>query len=103
MAEQVKIHREHKGLSQEKLEKELTGVTRSNIAHLEQALRFPTKEQLKKICEYLDMPKEFLRANFEITIKELVGIRLSNFLQTVKINIFHDKLQQAEIVEGEYK
>ena len=83
LAEQVKIHREHKGLSQEKLEKELTDVTRSNIAHLEQALRFPTKEQLKKICEYLDMPKAYwqpflsdeaiLRANFEITIKELVG------------------------------
>ncbi len=87
LAEQIRIHRDHKGYTQLQLEKHLSGVTRSNIAHLEQGLRFPTKEQLRRICEFLDMPKDYwlpflsdqaiLRANFEILLKELVGTPIS--------------------------
>jgi transcriptional regulator with XRE-family HTH domain len=87
LAEQVRIHREHKKLSQNHLEQKLVGVTRSNIAHLEQALRFPPKEVLEKICVHLDMPEPYwkpfmsdraiLRSNFEVSLKELVGEPIS--------------------------
>jgi transcriptional regulator with XRE-family HTH domain len=87
LAEQVKIHRDHKGYTQLQLEKELEGVTRSNVAHLEQALRLPPREILEKICKHLDMPRAYwepfmseeaiLRSNFEITLKELVGEPIS--------------------------
>lgn len=99
LAEQVKIHREHKGFSQAFLEEKLPGVTRTSVALLEQAYRFPTKDQLEKICQYLDMPKAYwqpflsdeaiLRANFEISLKELVGVAVSalNLDSTVIENV----------------
>jgi len=99
LAEQVKIHREHKNLTQISLEAKLQGVTRSNISHLEQALRLPSKDILEKICRYLDMPepywkaftneKAILRSNFEVTLRELVGEPISalNLDSTVIENV----------------
>lgn len=87
LAEHVKIHREHKKLTQEALEKALSGVTRSNIAHLEQVRRFPSKDVLEKICRHLDIPDPYwkpfmsdktrLRADFEVSLRELVGEPIS--------------------------
>jgi transcriptional regulator with XRE-family HTH domain len=99
LAEQVKIHREHKGYSQSQIEEKLPGVSRTSVALLEQAYRLPSKEQIVRICEFLDMPKAYwqsflsddaiLRLGFEITLKELVGIPVSalNLDSTVIENV----------------
>lgn len=80
----IRAQREHKDLSQEALAKLLTGINRSNIAHLEQGLRIPKAEILKRICEQLDIPKihweAFLdadiqsRLDFEEQLTELTGM-----------------------------
>jgi len=86
---QVKIHREHIGLSQSSLaEKVGDGVNRSNIAHLEQGLRIPEKDKLLKICEAVKLPEEIFRAyvndnsifrlNFEARLSEFVGRNVSS-------------------------
>jgi transcriptional regulator with XRE-family HTH domain len=83
LGELVKSMREHKGLSQDALSQALPGINRSNIAHLEQGLRLPKPEILEKICQQLDIPKnyweEFLnhdvqtRSDFEEQLAELCG------------------------------
>lgn len=83
LGELIKSMREHKGLSQEALKQLLTGINRSNIAHLEQGLRLPKPEILEKICQELGIPRnyweEFLsqdvqtRSDFEEQLAELCG------------------------------
>lgn len=83
LGELVKSMREHKSLSQDTLSNSLTGINRSNIAHLEQGLRLPRPEILEKICVKLDIPRnywiEFLnqdvqtRSDFEEQLAELCG------------------------------
>jgi transcriptional regulator with XRE-family HTH domain len=81
----VKIYRDRKKISQEKLAETLgAGINRSQIAHLEQGLRIPKKEVLEKICRFLEIPDQFwagftdensqLRINFEVCLSELIGI-----------------------------
>jgi transcriptional regulator with XRE-family HTH domain len=83
LGELVKSMREHRGLSQDALSQALPGINRSNIAHLEQGLRLPKPEILKRICLQLDIPRnyweEFLnhdvltRSDFEEQLAELCG------------------------------
>lgn len=89
LADQVRVHREHKGLTQKDLADSLgSEVNRSTIAHLEQARKLPYEAGiLQKICIKLEIPKPiwepFLRedsirrANFEAILKELVGEPIS--------------------------
>jgi transcriptional regulator with XRE-family HTH domain len=89
LADQVRVHREHKGITQKKLADELGhSMSRTTIAHLEQARKLPHDPNLlRTICEHLEIPKPiwepFLnensirRANFEATLKELVGEPIS--------------------------
>jgi transcriptional regulator with XRE-family HTH domain len=80
----VKIHREHKNLSQEAVAKNCGVVTsRTAVAHLEQGIRLPKPEILSSICKYLDIPKQIwesfihedslLRFEFEDALSEFVG------------------------------
>lgn len=89
LADQIRVHREHKKLTQKQLADSLGAeFNRSTIAHLEQARKLPYEPTLlQKICEKLDIPKEiwepFLRedsirrGNFEAILKELVGEPIS--------------------------
>jgi transcriptional regulator with XRE-family HTH domain len=100
----IRVHREHIGLSQEKLaEKVGAGVNRSNVAHVEQARRLPKPEILKKICEYLKIPnqiwspflheKSLFRINFESTIKELVGKSITSLrLDETAVKVVEDQI-----------
>lgn len=79
----IKCQREHLNLSQDALAKQLDGVNRSNIAHLEQGLRLPKPEILERIAKALGVPephwKRFLdpeiqdRLDFEEQLFELCG------------------------------
>lgn len=83
LGELIRSMREHKGLTQDSLSNALSGVNRSNIAHLEQGLRLPKPDILEKICKKLEVPKnywaEFLsedvqtRSDFEEQLSELCG------------------------------
>lgn len=83
LGELVKSIREYRGLSQDALSAALSGINRSNIAHLEQGLRLPKPEILQEICQKLDIPRnywtEFLsqdvqtRSDFEDQLAELCG------------------------------
>lgn len=81
---QVKIHRDHLGISQKGLAEQIgDAVNRSNIAHLEQGKRIPNPSILKLICESVNLPKEIWkdfikkisvdRLNFEKSLSELSG------------------------------
>lgn len=106
LADQVRVHREHKGISQKKLAEDLgSAMNRTTIAHLEQARKLPHDPKLLKlICEYLDIPKPiweaFLnensirRANFEATLKELVGEPISALnLDPTVIDVVEDQIK----------
>lgn len=89
LAEQVRVHREHKKLTQKDLADSLgPEFNRSTIAHLEQARKLPYDPKfLQKICEKLEIPKPIWepfikedairRGNFEAILKELVGEPIS--------------------------
>jgi transcriptional regulator with XRE-family HTH domain len=89
LADQVRVHREHKKLTQKQLADSLgSEFNRTTIAHLEQGRKLPHDSHLlQKICEKLEIPKQiwepFLRensirrANFEAILKELVGEAIS--------------------------
>jgi transcriptional regulator with XRE-family HTH domain len=51
----VKLCREHRGLTQEELAKELD-LGRTAVAHLEQGLRLPEPTTLRRLCEHLGLP-----------------------------------------------
>lgn len=80
----IKVYREHRNISQEKLSEEIDGdINRSVIAHLEQGIRLPKPDQVKSICLKLDIPLPMWlhfagvtsqrRLDFEGVLKELVG------------------------------
>lgn len=89
LGDMVKSQREHLGISQEKLVKEISvsNVNRSHLAHLEQALRIPPTQILTAICEKLNIPNKYWipftqeksskRLDFESLLSELVGIQVS--------------------------
>lgn len=51
----VKLCREHRGLTQDQLAKELE-LSRTAVAHLEQGLRLPDPSGLQRLCEHLGLP-----------------------------------------------
>jgi transcriptional regulator with XRE-family HTH domain len=51
----VKLCREHRGLTQDQLAKELE-LSRTAVAHLEQGLRLPEPLGLRRLCEHLGLP-----------------------------------------------
>jgi transcriptional regulator with XRE-family HTH domain len=51
----VKLCREHRGLTQDQLAKELD-LSRTAVAHLEQGLRLPEPRSLGRLCEHLGLP-----------------------------------------------
>lgn len=51
----VKLCREHRGLTQEELARQL-GLGRTAVAHLEQGLRLPDPATLRRLCEHLGLP-----------------------------------------------
>jgi transcriptional regulator with XRE-family HTH domain len=51
----VKLCREHRGLTQDQLAKELE-LSRTAVAHLEQGLRLPDPAALRRLCEHLGLP-----------------------------------------------
>ncbi len=54
----VRSHREHKGLSQVEVANECgEPINRTMIALLEQGRRVPKPEHLKRVCEFLELPK----------------------------------------------
>lgn len=83
----VAAFRVHKHMSQDEFVKTVTGINRSNLAHLEQGLRVPKPELLEKICKALDMPeplwKQFCdesvvaRYELEECLTDLSGIEVS--------------------------
>lgn len=102
---QVKIHREHKNISQKDLAEKIgNGVNRSNIAHLEQGRKVPFRpEILEKICKAVELPEEIwrpflkdesiLRMNFEAQLSELVGETISsNGLDSTIISVIENKI-----------
>lgn len=84
----IRRHREHRDESQEVLAtKSGAGVSRGDIANLEQGLRVPRPEALRAICSYLNIPQEYwepltreearLRLRFEEILSELTGDLIS--------------------------
>ncbi len=55
----VKALREHRTISQEDLARQLNLDNRSVIAHLEQGIRIPSGEALRKICQALGVPASY--------------------------------------------
>ena len=95
----VKSHRDHKGISQERVANECGEATnRSAVAHLEQGLRLPKPEVLRAICQYLNIPNPYwepftrteslLRFKFEELLSELVG-------RTVNLDMHDETAQQT--------
>jgi transcriptional regulator with XRE-family HTH domain/predicted transposase YbfD/YdcC len=85
LAFQVKVHRESKGYTQQKLVEIINNpiINRSIISHLEQGLRVPDKDKLELICKSIELPNKIwepyvndasiLRFNFELILSEFVG------------------------------
>lgn len=83
----VKAHRELKEWTQEELvaalEGTVSGVNRSQVAHLEQGLRIPKPDVLESICSVLGVPPQYWRPfqrqaslqrfDFEERLAELAG------------------------------
>src|SRR5689334_15744270 len=78
----VRSHREQRSLTQEGMA-EACKTSRSAVAHLEQGLRVPKVEVLRRICLYLAIPDKFWepytrpeslqRFEFEDALTELLG------------------------------
>ena len=78
----LRSHREQKGLTQDDVAAACK-TNRSAVAHLEQGLRLPKPEILRRICEHLQVPSRFWepftrpesaqRFEFEDVLSELVG------------------------------
>ena len=101
---QVKIHREQLGISQKQLAEKISGVNRSNIAHLEQGKKLPHDPKiLEKICLGVNLPKpiweQFLnekpknRLGFEKLLSQLFGeaVTTYNLDQTI-VSVIEDKI-----------
>jgi transcriptional regulator with XRE-family HTH domain len=84
----VKARRNLLGITQEEIAQKAGGqVNRSMVAHLEQGLRVPKPDSLKRICDILGVPQEYwgqftdedsvLRFGFEEGLAELVGYAVS--------------------------
>lgn len=75
--------RAQRGLSQEKVAEAIQDSNRSEIAYLEEGQRLPQPEQLARICEFLDIPRDtwsaathpdYLRAmEFQQMLGEMLG------------------------------
>jgi transcriptional regulator with XRE-family HTH domain len=88
LGELVKARRNLLNITQEQAaEKSGADVNRSVVAHLEQGLRVPKPDQLKRICEFLGVPPSYwiqftnddsvLRFQFEEGLSEMVGYPVS--------------------------
>lgn len=88
LGELVKARRNLLSLTQEQVaEKSGDGVNRSIVAHLEQGIRIPKPEHLKRICDILGVPQNYweqftdqdsmLRFSFEEGLTELTGHSVS--------------------------
>jgi transcriptional regulator with XRE-family HTH domain len=79
----VKALREQRSLSQEDFARQLNLDNRSVLAHLEQGIRIPSSEALRKICQTLAVPKSYWDSfvdedwvkvvHFEEALSELTG------------------------------
>lgn len=110
LGNQVRTHREHKGLSQQALVDAVgNGLNRSHVSYLEQGSRLPPHEVLKLICEKVDLPPEHWepfsnprfvkRLEFESILQELTGSLISTTsLDPEVVGVLEEKID--ELIPG---
>jgi len=80
-------YRAQKGLTQEKVAEAIPNSTRSEVAYMEEGHRLPPPDQLARICEFLEIPRDFWAAathpdyiramHFQELLGEMLGKPLS--------------------------
>lgn len=61
---QLKLFRELRGLSQSELCEKIDGLSQPNLSKFEAGYSVISESKIDKICEQLNMPKEFLNRKF---------------------------------------